>query len=169
MRCLNDHDKESLISDIIYHCVRDDFAVLRKYDDLGYPFEAWLYKIAHRIVLDWLKRKKREKELSRSSDDKDPNDCSIELADHHGHSQPLLEMVRQVKALIPLLGKNCQLLLKLAAEEYTPKEMALVLQLSSDQNKKVSDDLRYCRQRLKNLMWERGFDLRVLIAKEGKG
>jgi DNA-directed RNA polymerase specialized sigma24 family protein len=172
LRTLFSNDRDEVESDIIYHCIKDDFRVLRTYVDEGKPFEAWLYEVARRKTLDWIKAKNRRRSTFVSEGDQNDDGLSVDpqadstpldLVDH------LADILHLVAKQFPLLGKHCQLLLQLAADEYTPKEMVEVLRLPKDQNKKISDDLRYCRNKLKDLMFEQGVDLSGLIAPKPKG
>ena len=68
-----------------------------------------------------------------------------------------------MKKIISRLDEKCRLLLEMAADELSIKEMVRLLRLSPDQNKKVSDDLRYCRKKLKKLLGEGGIDIEAIL------
>jgi hypothetical protein len=51
----------------------------------------------------------------------------------------------------------------MAADEFTPKEMVKVLRRPPRDNKKVSDDLRYCRRKLRKLLTEMGVDVSGVV------
>jgi RNA polymerase sigma factor (sigma-70 family) len=166
IRSLNSDDRQDLIQDVIYHCVREDFHVLRQYVDKGKPFAVWLYAIAHNVCLDHFRAQERNPDVTSVHEDASGTGLENVLSDRHNHSQnkpELLELVAIVKKTLGLVGEYCRLLLEMAADEFTPKEMALVLGMPSDQNKKVSDDLRYCRKKLRNRLAETGIDIESLL------
>ena len=68
-----------------------------------------------------------------------------------------------VRRAVEELGRRCQLLLQMAADGFTPKQMATALRLSPDQNKKITDDLRYCRRQLVDRLSVAGFDREQLV------
>jgi len=51
----NVHDAEDLTSRTFFRA----FAHLREYEDKGYPFSAWLYRIAHNLVANWYRDSRR--------------------------------------------------------------------------------------------------------------
>ena len=51
----NAHDAEDLTSRAFFRA----FAHLNEYEDKGYPFSAWLYRIAHNLVANWYRDNKR--------------------------------------------------------------------------------------------------------------
>jgi RNA polymerase sigma factor (sigma-70 family) len=162
MRRLSKTESQDLTQDIILHCTRDNFRVLRQYSDCGKPFAAWLYILAHRKCLDYLRARKRESmtvqyESDMNSPDLDwiASDSDIDPLDRTN----LKRVIECVKDCMSRLRKQCQLLLQLAADEYTPREMALVLGWPEESNKKVSDDLRQCRKQLKKIVASEGIDL----------
>jgi len=62
-----------------------------------------------------------------------------------------------------MIDDYCRLLLEMAGDEITPLEMIAILRLPRDQNKKVSDDLRHCRKKLKSIIYEEGTDIDALF------
>jgi RNA polymerase sigma factor (sigma-70 family) len=156
MHALKD-DREDLTHNFVLHCVKDNFRVLHKYRDEGKPFGCWLHIVAQNFFLDML----REQPI-----DDDPNLVERLTEDitavNPEEELPWRELLDSVKKALPNLDRCCRLLLVLAAREFTPKEMVHVLRLRRDQNKKVSDDLRYCRQKLKRMLADDGADLMLL-------
>jgi len=51
----NAHDAEDLTARAFFRA----FAHLDDYEDKGYPFSAWLYRIAHNLVANWYRDNKR--------------------------------------------------------------------------------------------------------------
>ena len=162
MRSLSNEDREDLTQEIIYHCVKDDFRVLRQYVDKGRPFAVWLYAVAHNFCLDYLRSKGRNPDTTSIHENANGPGLENVLTDRHndGQNRPeLLELLTIVKKTLELVGEYCRVLLEMAADEFTPREMTLVLGMTPDQNKKVSDDLRYCRKKLKDRLAEKGIDI----------
>ncbi len=165
-KSLNYDEKKDCIQEIVVHCIENDFRVLRSYKNVGKPFAAWFYFIARNKILDCIRKSgkeesfetelgwnKSELEAARSSN---PGD-SLSIKFEQGKT---LEVVRTCLALI---DEKCRLLLKLAAEEYLPREMVKILGLPDAQAKKISNDLGYCRKKLANLLYEKGFNIEEIL------
>ncbi|MCX5753166.1 MAG: sigma-70 family RNA polymerase sigma factor [Candidatus Krumholzibacteria bacterium] len=164
MRTMNRDDFEDLLHEIIYHCVKDNYRVLRQYVAKGHSFAAWLYTVAHNKCLDI----QRKPMIDCEPIDRDKNGKSLAnvLADKKSRGEDraeLVEILEATKRAMAQMDERCRLLLALAAEEYKPEEMVLVLRMPPGQNKKVSDDLRYCREKLKKLLTQAGIDIRALL------
>jgi RNA polymerase sigma factor (sigma-70 family) len=159
---LSKPESEDMIQDIILHCVQDSFRVLRRYQDRGKPFAAWLYILAHNKCLDYLRGLKREVETTSGGFEPGSKDhatlCSDPDIDPEVRTR-LHSVIELVGTCVSKLGDYCELLLKCAADEYTPSEIVLVLGWPKDKNKKVSDDLRECRKRLRKMLEAQGVDL----------
>jgi RNA polymerase sigma factor (sigma-70 family) len=154
-------EREDLIHDIVYHCVRDNFRVLRLYRPKGRPFTAWLYVVAHNKCLDWLRVGSQIGKTVSIHGDGTGRGLENVLADRVGNPENRLEaseITPIIRNAMGQLGSHCRTLLELAADELTPKEMVLLLGLPVDQNKKISDDLRYCRKKLVRLLEKEGID-----------
>jgi RNA polymerase sigma factor (sigma-70 family) len=154
-RGLNKEDQQDLIQEIVIHCIKNNFRVLRTYQNKGKPFAAWFYIIVHNKIVDFLRR--RGQELPYQVDLADmpefvSENPGIEALFNVEHSEAL-EVVRMC---LNEIGTKCRLLLKLAAKEFRPREMARILGLSPEQAKNVANDLAHCRKKLANLLWEKG-------------
>lgn len=159
---LNDAESEDITQEIILHCVRDDFRVLRRYTDRGRPFAAWLYVLAHNKCLDYLRRRKRDADVmaGHTNDfESNPDRFGADPSISPEQESRLRAVLRAVNGCMSRLSRYCRLLLELAADEYMPSEMALVLGWPKDMNKKISDDLRECRRRLKKMLANAGVDV----------
>jgi RNA polymerase sigma factor (sigma-70 family) len=155
-------DRQDIIHDIVYHCVKDDFRVLRRYVPKGRSFAAWLYVVAHNKSLDLISAKGQPAvtlSIHQKEDGRALEQVLSDPGNTHDRQAELSEIVGIVVKAIGRLDEHCQLLLEMAADEFTPKEIVKVLGLAPEQNKKVSDDLRYCRNKLKRLLVEMGADL----------
>ncbi len=56
----NKHDAEDLTARVFQRALSH----IRKYEDKGVPFSAWLYRIAHNLVANWHRDHSRKKEIS---------------------------------------------------------------------------------------------------------
>ncbi len=56
----NKHDAEDLTARVFQRALSH----IRKYEDKGVPFSAWLYRIAHNLVANWHRDRSRKKEIS---------------------------------------------------------------------------------------------------------
>ena len=166
MRSLGPEDRQDLIHEIIYHCVKDDFRVLRRYTDQGKPFAAWLYATSYHKSLDYLRHTDSQPEtvsIHRGPDGKGLENVLSDPVGANGERLEFAEILAIVRRSMERLGEHCRLLLEMAADEFTPKEMVRVLGLRAKDNKKISDDLRYCREKLKRYLAEAGLDIGALI------
>ncbi len=55
----NAHDAEDLTERVFMRAMRH----IRRYDDRGAPFSAWLYRIAHNLVANWHRDSQRRREI----------------------------------------------------------------------------------------------------------
>jgi RNA polymerase sigma factor (sigma-70 family) len=166
MRSLGPEDRQDLIHEIVYHCVKNDFRVLRRYTDQGKPFAAWLYATSYHKSLDYLRHRDSQPEtvsIHRDPDGKGLENVLFDPAGANGERLEFGEILAIVKRSMERLGEHCRLLLEMAADEFTPREMVRVLGLRAQDNKKISDDLRYCREKLKRYLAEAGIDIGTLI------
>jgi RNA polymerase sigma factor (sigma-70 family) len=166
MRGLSGEDRQDLMHDVIYHCVADGFRVLRQYRDRGKPFVAWLYAIAHNKALDYIRSRRFRTQTVSIHEDPDGRGLENVLADPSSSSGTRIELadlLDAVRAAMKQMGRYCRVLLEMAADEFTPREMVIVLRLPADQNKKVSDDLRYCREKLRKRLAATGIDIGALV------
>lgn len=148
--------REDMLSDLKLHCLSSDFRVLRKYLDVGKPFSHWFTLVTHNRFLEILRSKKHELSLNENFEEgHDPSEPpgTGSSPEEEAFWRQLLEFTRQC---LSLASPKCRQLLLLAAEECTPLELAQLLHMKAEENKKVSDDLRYCRNRLSNCLEDKG-------------
>lgn len=161
LRSLSPEDRQDLLHDLILHCVKNDFRVLRQYVPKGKSFAGWLYMVFTNKCRDRLRTPEmRAKRISIHADE-DGRSIESKLADPGEPPDAYVEnaqVVSAVRRALRDIGTKCRLLLEMAADGLRPKEMVRLLGLADDQNKKVADDLRYCRRRLKERLREMGFE-----------
>lgn len=56
----NAHDAEDLTEKVFFRALNH----IHNYKNRGYPFTAWLYRIAHNLVANWHRDNQRKKEIS---------------------------------------------------------------------------------------------------------
>ena len=61
-RTSNGKDAEDICSRVFLRALRH----IERYEDRGYPFSAWLYRIAHNLVVNWYRDSERSEEISIS-------------------------------------------------------------------------------------------------------
>jgi RNA polymerase sigma factor (sigma-70 family) len=151
-------EREGLVADILFHCVDQDFRVLRSYR--GGSFAGWLQTVARNRVLDEIRRRARRREVPLPEDEAEETPrgeirSTEPLQDERKEWSDFLESVRDC---IGRMSKKCRILLWASAEGLRPREIQRLLGAGSGSNKAVSDDLRHCRDRLKRLLAEEGLD-----------
>ena len=163
---LDSEDREELSGEIIYHCAKEEFRALRQYVNKGKPFAGWFYVLAHNKARDFLRKKGREFKMLSNNPDRH-NDDIVEALPNPGPNGEttanLSELLSITREALMKLSAYCQLLLKMAADEFTPREMVKALRLAKGQNKKVSDDLRECRRKLIQILANEGIDIKSYI------
>jgi RNA polymerase sigma factor (sigma-70 family) len=160
--------RADLVHDIILHCCRDDFRVLRRYQDRGMAFAAWLMLVARNKILDFLRAKDSSAGISLAEEDdenpgvhlRDPEPPVDERVDR----QKIISLVRTA---LEDMNDKCRVLIEGAAEGYKPRELTRLLGWPIEWNKKASDDLRECRKKLRSYLYQQGLDLEELAAHFG--
>ena len=156
---LSEEDREDFIQQFKADATDKNFKMLQMYENHQQPFAAWLAVVMHRRCLDFLRDKGREKsfykELSRRELEQKKDYSEESEFNKTAFPEVLWAIRRQMKEL----PEYCRLLLELAADEYTPREIAQLLGLPPLRSKEVSDRLRYCRKRLKQLLADDGIDI----------
>lgn len=149
MRKLDPAERQDRIADLVLSCCRDDFRKIRSYRDVGKPFSAWLGIVLCRQVLDWMRTQRPVIELRDAIG-------AIEPAPQPGISDRVLGCLNRC---LGQMTEKCRLYLACFAEGMKPKEVALLLRLPPGDNKRVSDDLRHCLNRLRAMLVSEGIDL----------
>jgi RNA polymerase sigma factor (sigma-70 family) len=149
------------LNDFVLHCVENDFQVLRGYKDQGKPFTRWLYKTARNFFVDKLRIIKTQPVTVGVDPEK------LETLKLRNPTQverlSWSERLYIVRKIIDQMDTRCRQLLVLAGREFRPKEIARLLEGAEDKNKKVSDNLRYCRKKLKQMLKDQGYDIRLFL------
>jgi RNA polymerase sigma factor (sigma-70 family) len=146
--------------------VKDKFHALRQYKNKGKPFAGWFYILAHNKIKDYIRKKVRKPKVISNNPDNQTDDILETLPNPSPDSEiiaDLSELLSITREALMKLSTYCQLLLQMAADEFTPREMVVVLRLAKDQNKKVSDDLRECRRKLIQVLANEGIDIKAYI------
>jgi DNA-directed RNA polymerase specialized sigma24 family protein len=158
MRGLSPEDQEDMIQEIVIHCIKDNFRVLRTYKDRGKPFAGWLYVIGYNKTMDSLRSPNRESSFDNESGD------SPQILSEKAETEALFGMEHKEACSVVLnclkrIDEKCRLLIKLAAQEYLPREIEILLGEAAGGAKKIANDLAYCRKKLAKLLSEKGLDI----------
>ncbi len=149
MRAMSKEDREDAISEVLLHCLKENMRVLRRYEDRGRPFAHWLLVVAQYRVLDLLRRNRRR--TFESVEELEPwvfgRESRVEM--HPDDRAFLRQNLEVVMRLIRQMELRDQILLLASAEGYRPRDLASLLGLPRSAAKRLSDELRYCRTRLK--------------------
>jgi DNA-directed RNA polymerase specialized sigma24 family protein len=154
-------DRDDLISDLVnFHLCDDNFRVLRKYQNTGRPFAAWLYVVAHnfaRARARSIRQGVREQNCTYEEIDRLADGSKSTLS--HDQKRVAQRALELTKVCLTKASPKCKALLSLAADELAPQTIALLVYQDAGLNKKVSDDLRFCRSRLLDCLSGQGVDL----------
>ena len=120
---------------------------LKNYQERGLPMQAWLFKIAHNLVVDHLRKISRQKAVPiedlKVPDDSDP----VEEAEAH------LEMERVNRAMQSLTEDQREVIRLRFMAELTSKEVSQVLNKSDGA---VREMQRASLEKLRNILKESG-------------
>jgi DNA-directed RNA polymerase specialized sigma24 family protein len=162
-------DREEMPGQILLHLCGEDFRRLRTYRARGVPFAHWLIRIASNMARDMIDKNQRERRRRQPLDPgtdgigDDPVVLTGEsrlLSGRSPEKEALLNrLLDRVFEAIQRMDRKCQLLLLGSAHELSPKELAWLMGWPSNWNVKASDDRRYCRSKLRDLLVEKGVDL----------
>lgn len=158
-------DRHDTIQDILLHCLDKDFRILRLYVDRGSPFSKWLMTVAWNVAMTRIR--KTTSENSKFLSDSPINEGSDSIEHPDRRQEPTVEereALQITEGCLSKLGESCQRLVRLAAEEFLPREIAELLKLPAAKAKKISDDLRFCRKKLLDCVVQHGVRLDFLLA-----
>ena len=144
-------DQEDYIQETIVRCWRDDCRALRNYEDRGVPFSVFLMNICRRLIIDAHRRGKNFTFVNTEDDFID----RLPAVDGWLEGRELAAILPKVDRCLRRLDSQCRTLILLAADGARPKEIVRLLELPNEDNKKVSDRLRYCRELLRACLSER--------------
>ncbi|NQS91021.1 MAG: sigma-70 family RNA polymerase sigma factor [Chloroflexi bacterium] len=93
-RTSNGKDAEDICSRVFIRALNH----IEKYEDRGYPFSAWLYRIAHNLVVNWYRDRERSNEVSLSDQYPPPTmDGSVEESiEKEDETEALLRIIRDL-------------------------------------------------------------------------
>ena len=152
-------DKNDIIQEIIYSCVKDNFARLKKFKQDSKSFTSWFYVLAHNQTIDFYRKRNRTWEVERTTtNDEDKNllDIFVNLKEDILKKYDLIELKQIVRNALNSMKKECQQLLEMAAHEFTPLEVVKFLRLPKEMNKSISNKLKHCRKILKDMLSTEG-------------
>lgn len=96
-RTSNHHDAEDLTSRTFHRAL----ANINRYESRGLPFSAWLYRIAHNLVANWLRDRSRHEVISLdrlASTHRRSESAPEDQAEANEEREALLEAIRRLPA-----------------------------------------------------------------------
>lgn len=166
MRGMSREDREDVISEVAYQCWCDNQRKLRSCRDQGKPFAEWLLVVAWHKAIDLLRKRHGRDVLSMEPSG---DESGAPQSNSPGHEPPPNQTQACARApnilceALERLGNECKLLILLRVQGYKPREITIILGWSPARNKDISDQARYCINRLKEKLRESGHDWRKLI------
>ena len=158
LRSVSNDDRMDMIHEVVMHCCREEFRVLRRFDPAR-SFSTWFAFVARNHIIDVLRRGRGDLNSYAVLED----DSQIELVpspeanpEREAESRDLVEKIEQV---LRQMNDKRQILLLGAAEGRAPRQIVELLGWPGSMNKKVSDDLRACRARLCQRLRESGLEI----------
>lgn len=118
---LNDiHLAEDMTADVFTHALKD----LPNYQDMGKPFLAWLYRIAHARLVDYYRKIGR-----RGTEDELDDSITVQQIDEHADIQLLRRQMAQALhyAISKLIPSQQQVVVLRFIEEKSLEETALIM------------------------------------------
>ena len=154
LRWVPEEERTDAVHDVILKCLQKDFKKLRSYEPQGKPFGGWFTIVLSNHVLDKYRRAHiaPETELAESEGE--------QIGSNNPGSATRPERARMlgvVRDYIAKLERRCRMLLKLAACEFKPQEIARLLRLDKSEAKKLSNSLGYCRRKLMQMLRDDGY------------
>ncbi len=147
---LSNEEREDLLADIVQDFQRDQFRILRRYENKGRPFAVWFWLVVKRKALDRLKAMKIREYENIPDWVMDSTPSPAEEASGKTALEDIRKVIRQ-------LSPRCQLLLMATAEGYKPRDLLELESLPYADSKKLSDHLKNCRRSLIKAMVKQGY------------
>ncbi len=93
-RTSNGKDAEDICSRVFIRALNH----IERYEDRGYPFSAWLYRIAHNLVVNWYRDKERSEEISLTEEYPSPamNGSVEDRIENEDERETLLQIIRDL-------------------------------------------------------------------------
>ena len=93
-RTSNQKEAEDLTSRVFLRALKH----ITRYEDRGYPFSAWLYRIAHNLVVNWYRDRDRKEEIPLEDQYPPPavKDETEKQLTKENRRENLLEIVREL-------------------------------------------------------------------------
>ena len=93
-RTSNVKDAEDICSRVFIRALHH----IERYEDRGYPFSAWLYRIAHNLVVNWYRDRERSDEISLSEQYPPPTmDGDVEDSiEKENETESLMSVIREL-------------------------------------------------------------------------
>jgi RNA polymerase sigma-70 factor (ECF subfamily) len=114
----NHHDAEDLTAKTFYQALRH----LRRYQDRGLPFSAWLYRIAHNLIANWHRDRSRKQVIALDE---------IAWVTQSPHPESHVELEDEQKKMLRLIrhqpSERQQLLILKFVEQMSNREIGQIM------------------------------------------
>jgi len=159
-------EREDCLQEVFIHFWKEGCSVLKKYlkkvEETGKEinFNGWFYITARNKIISYIRELNRLPDMFSLGDDSEGDGLPDKLTGRNNGTEKKMDLeklIRIVGEIIIEMRIRCQMLLSMAASGLKPRDIASIL--AEDDNKKISNDLRYCRKKLKNLIHNRGVRL----------
>lgn len=150
-------DQDDLIQRTILHFIEDECRILKTYQARGRPFRDWFVTVAQHKMMDIVRQASHDAKKtvcpqedmdSMTSNEPDPS-CSVTSR----------EAIRAVTHCLGQMKLKCRILIRAFYDGLSFPEMAVLIGLQPEQNKKASDDLGYCLKKLRTMLDYDGYAL----------
>lgn len=152
-------DLDDFKSELIFSALKDNFKLIRKYTEMGRSFDAWFYIVVNSRAIDFIRKNSKSAlapfglDVDRIVRESEQSQSPLENIEHR-------QILEAVESCISKMSTYHRILLKLASEEFFPREIVVELGMSGrSSNKKIADDLRSCRKQLTKCLEDLGISL----------
>ena len=155
--------QDDAIQEVILHFISSNCAKLKRYRDEGKPFRSWFNVVATRKIYDLIRQNKAEQERNLDFAAANPDFNWVEevpskdLGGNFENWDVLLW--RKIEECVKKLTAKCKALILLAAGESDFERRKIMMGCPEKTNKQMSDDLRFCRKRLRACLENEGIDI----------
>lgn len=152
-RGLDQDTQEDIVADLISKAEASDYELLRKYEDRGVAFSAWVRRVLKNRALDILRRsspKMQDQETTEVVQTDPVRDLAIE------------EMIFKVRECMEELSPKRRLLLQYSADGFQPRDLKFIAGDGYDDNKKIGDLMRTIRRSVLRCLKRKGIDEEAL-------
>jgi RNA polymerase sigma factor (sigma-70 family) len=141
---------------------KNNYRKLRLYQNRGKPFASWFLVACSNLAQDWAAKSRNiesDPMPQIAGNDEATDELWNVIITKAAGPKPdqetgaiWKELLRIASSFMKELDRRQQLLLTLSAEGYEPREIVKLLGESPERNKAISDDIRYARSKLRQML-----------------